>query len=62
MESVTDGTYPISRELYWFTNGAPSGTVKDLLNWALSPEGQKIAEETDYVPLPKDVAVKNQIK
>lgn len=62
MESVTDGTYPISRELYWFTNGVPSGTVKDLLNWALSPEGQKIAEETDYVPLPKDVATKNQIK
>jgi phosphate transport system substrate-binding protein len=61
-ETVTNGTYPISRELYWFTNGAPSGTVKDLLNWALSPEGQKIAEETDYVPLPKDVAVKNQIK
>ncbi len=62
MESVTDGTYPISRELYWFTNGIPSGTIKDLLNWALSPEGQKIAEETDYVPLPKDVAAKNQIK
>jgi phosphate transport system substrate-binding protein len=62
MESVTNGTYPISRELYWFTNGTPSGTIKDLLNWALSPEGQKIAEETDYVPLPKDVAAKNQIK
>ena len=62
MESVTDGTYPISRELYWFTNGTPAGNLKDLLNWALSPEGQKIAEETDYVPLPKDVAVKNQIK
>ncbi len=62
MESVTDGTYPISRELYWFTNGIPSGTIKDLLNWALSPEGQKIAEETDYVPLPAEVAAKNQIK
>ncbi|HBC46200.1 MAG TPA: phosphate-binding protein [candidate division Zixibacteria bacterium] len=59
MESVTDGTYPISRELYWFTNGTPAGTIKDLLNWALSPEGQKLAEETDYVPLPKDVAAKN---
>lgn len=62
MESVTDGTYPISRELYWFTNGTPAGTIKDLLNWALSPEGQKLAEETDYVPLPKDVAAKNIIK
>jgi phosphate transport system substrate-binding protein len=62
METVTNGTYPISRELYWFTNGTPSGTIKDLLNWALSIDGQKIAEETDYVPLPKEVAEKNQVK
>jgi phosphate transport system substrate-binding protein len=62
IETVTSGTYPISRELYWFTNGIPSGTIKNLLNWALSPDGQKIAEDTDYVPLPKEVAAKNQIK
>jgi phosphate transport system substrate-binding protein len=62
VETVTNGTYPISRELYWFTNGVPSGEMKNLLNWALSPDGQKIAEETDYVPLPKEVAAKNQIK
>lgn len=62
METVTNGTYPISRELYWFFNGTPTGEMKNLLNWALSPDGQKIAEETDYVPLPKDVAAKNLIK
>jgi phosphate transport system substrate-binding protein len=62
METVTNNTYPISRELYWFTNGTPNGMVKNLLNWALSPDGQKLAQETDYVPLPKEVAEKNQIK
>jgi phosphate transport system substrate-binding protein len=60
--TVTGGTYPISRELYWFSNGAPSGAVKDLLNWALSPDGQKVAAEIDYVPLTKEMAAKNQIK
>lgn len=62
MVSVTDGTYPISRELYWFFNGAPTGDVKALLNWALSPEGQKLAETIDYVSLPREVAEKNVVK
>ena len=60
--TVTNGTYPISRELYWFFNGTPSGDLKDLLNWALSPEGQKIAEQIDYIPLPKEIAAKNLVK
>ena len=61
LETVSNGTYPISRELYWFFNGVPEGDLKSLLNWALSPEGQKIAEEIDYVPLPKELAIKNMI-
>lgn len=62
LETVINGTYPISRELYWFFNGTPSGDLKNILNWALSPEGQKIAQEIDYVPLPKEQAEKNQVK
>jgi phosphate transport system substrate-binding protein len=62
LATVTDGTYPISRELYWFFNGTPSGQLKELLNWALSPEGQKIAEQSDYIPLPKELAEKNMVK
>jgi len=62
IENVTSGTYPISRELYWFFDGAPQGELKKLVNWALSPEGQKIAEKIDYVPLPVELAQKNMIK
>lgn len=62
LETVTAGTYPISRELYWFFNGQPTGDLRALLNWTLSPGGQKVAEETDYIPLPKEVAEKNQLK
>jgi len=62
VEAVSDGSYPISRDLYWFFNGAPTGELKRLVNWALSEEGQKVAGEIDYVPLPKDRALENMIK
>ncbi len=62
METVINGTYPISRELYWFFNGTPTGDLKNLVNWALSVEGQKVAEEVDYIPLPRELAEKNLVK
>ena len=62
IKTVTDGSYPVARDLYWFFNGTPSGALKDLLNWALSPEGQKIAESADYIPLPAELAAKSIIK
>lgn len=61
-ETVSNGTYPISRELYWFFNGKPEGDLKDLVNWALSPVGQKIAEEIGYVPLSPEDAKKNVVQ
>ncbi len=61
-ESVSNGSYPISRDLYWFFNGTPTGELKKLVNWALSEEGQKIAEAVDYVPLSKERAMANLIK
>jgi phosphate transport system substrate-binding protein len=62
METVSNGTYPVSRELYWFFNGAPTGELKKLVNWALSEEGQKVAETMDYIPLPKERAMSQIIK
>jgi phosphate transport system substrate-binding protein len=62
VETVSGGTYPISRELYWFFNGKPEGDLKKLTNWVLSEEGQKLAESIDYVPLSKEMAEKNMIK
>lgn len=56
IEAVSSGSYPISRELYFFINGTPNKELKDFINWTLSPDGQKIAEATDYVPLPASAA------
>ena len=62
VETVSNGTYPISRDLYWFFSGEPTGELKKMLNWCLSEEGQKIAESIDYVPLSKEKAVAEMIK
>jgi len=60
--NVSDGSYPISRDLYWFFNGKPTGELKKLVNWALSPAGQKISEEIGYVPLSKELAEANIVE
>jgi phosphate transport system substrate-binding protein len=45
-ENVLSGVYPLRRELYLLTNGAPEGTVAEFLALVLSPEGQqKITRE-----------------
>lgn len=62
IEAVSIGEYPISRELYFFLRGAPTVDVKNFINWTLSPEGQKIAESADYVPLKAEVAKMNMLK
>lgn len=62
IETVVAGAYPISRELYWFTNGKPEGRIKALVNWVLSEEGQAIADSTGYIRLPGDQAMKNMIQ
>lgn len=50
-DTVNAGTYPISRELYVYTNGAPQGEVKKYLDWMLSPEGQAIVLSMGFVPV-----------
>ena len=50
---VISGKYPISRPLYFYTNGEPKVEVQKFLDFALSPEGQVIVEKTDFVPVKK---------
>lgn len=52
MEAILDGSYPISRPLLMYTNGEPTGTVKEFLDFVLSQEGQQIVKEQDFVPAP----------
>ena len=48
--TVNDKSYPIARDLYMYTNGEPTGIVKEYLDWILSPEAQEIVAELGFVP------------
>jgi len=50
-ETVKNGTYPISRALYMYTKGEPSGVTKEFIDFVLSKEGQNIVEEIGYIRL-----------
>jgi phosphate transport system substrate-binding protein len=43
--------YPVARGLNMYTNGEPTGVVKDFIQYILSDEGQKMVEEEGFVPL-----------
>ena len=52
-ENVETGKYPLARPLFWYTLGEPTGEIKALVDWVLSPEGQKVVTDVGYYPLPK---------
>jgi len=49
--TVKSGEYPLSRELYFITNGEADGIAKEFIDFLLSAEGQKIVEEEGFVAL-----------
>ena len=52
VETVNDATYPIARDLYMYTAGEPTGTVKIYLDWIItSDEAQGIVRELGFVPI-----------
>jgi len=53
METVLSGSYPISRNLFWYLAGQPSGEIKKLVDWVLGDDGQGVVKEVGYYPLPK---------
>ncbi len=49
--SASNGSYPLSRNLYMYTAGEPEGAVREYLDWILGPEGQQIVASLGFVPL-----------
>lgn len=50
-KTVHDGSYPLSRPLFFYVRGVPSGEAKMFIDWVLGPDGQKIAQEVGYYPI-----------
>jgi phosphate transport system substrate-binding protein len=50
-DTVNNGSYPIARDLYMYTDGQPAGVVKEYLDWIISPEAQQIVSDLGFVPV-----------
>jgi phosphate transport system substrate-binding protein len=48
-ESAVNKTYKLARDLYMYTNGQPTGAVKDFIDFVLSADGQNIVEEVGFI-------------
>jgi phosphate transport system substrate-binding protein len=57
--NVINKTYPLSRGLYFYTNGQPEGTTKLFIDFTLSAKGQEQFKQAGFVPLGADIARKD---
>jgi phosphate transport system substrate-binding protein len=48
--TVLDSSYPVSRPLFMYTAGTPTGAVKKYLDWVMG-DGQKLVRDVGFVPL-----------
>ncbi len=58
IKGIVDGSYPMARPLYMYTNGRPEGEIKKYVDWVVSNEGQCVLSDRRYVPLRKLTCVK----
>ena len=49
-ENILSGAYPLSRSLYFYTNGEPSGLTKEFVDFVLSETGQSLVTGVGYFP------------
>lgn len=50
-DTIRSGKYPISRFMFCYTRGNPSGVVKAYLDFVQSSEGQAVVQQVGYVPI-----------
>jgi phosphate transport system substrate-binding protein len=50
-ESVLAKSYPYARPTFFYTNGQPTGVMKDFIDFTVGPDGQKIVEQVGFVPI-----------
>ena len=49
--TIKDGTYALSRPLYWYLTAKTPEAGRALLTWVTSPEGQAVVKEVGYFPV-----------
>jgi phosphate transport system substrate-binding protein len=48
---VQDGSYPLSRPLFFYLRNKATGDIKAFVDWVLSAEGQEIVTKVGYFPV-----------
>ena len=48
---VKDGSYPLSRPLFFYLRDKPSGAIGKYVDWVLSPAGQSVVKKVGYFPI-----------
>ena len=51
VENVSNKTYPIAREVYWYMEKNAGENINKLVEYVLSEEGQNIVKEEGFVPV-----------
>jgi len=59
-EAVKSGHYPLARPLFQYTNGKPTGAVRDFIRWETGQEGQRVAVEMGFYPITVHYAKQNE--
>jgi phosphate transport system substrate-binding protein len=49
--TVMNGSYPLSRPLFFYLRNKASGDIKTFTDFVLSPEGQAVVEKVGYYPI-----------
>jgi phosphate transport system substrate-binding protein len=49
--TIKDGSYPLSRPLFFYLRPKASAGIKAFTDWVLSPEGQAIVVKVGYFPI-----------
>jgi len=49
--TVKNGTYPLSRPLFFYLRNKPAGEIKAIVDWVLSAEGQAVVLKVGYFPI-----------
>ena len=51
LATVQNGSYPLSRPLFFYLRNKATGDIKSFIDWVLSAEGQAIVSKVGYFPV-----------
>jgi phosphate transport system substrate-binding protein len=51
LANVKDGSYPLSRPLFFYTRNKPGGDLKAFIDWVLGADGQAVVTKVGYFPV-----------